>query len=135
MCKVQSPVIAKVKVEFQIRSIHCPLNRHHSGICLMFCRLQQELHRCPGPHPYTDTPNRVYSDDTGTSELYYCTLFLAFLPTSKWTMLRVFSWGEYSTDLAPYTCGGICHQSVTWNCDIKCGTRSVNAMKCAGQFL
>jgi len=50
MYKVQSPVIAKVRVEFQIRGIHCLLNRHHNDICLMFCRLQQELYRCPGPH-------------------------------------------------------------------------------------
>lgn len=83
MYKVQSQVTAKVKVEFQIRSIHCLLNRHHNGICLMLCRLQQELHRCPGPHLYRDRASTVYSDDTGTSELYYCTLFLAILPTPK----------------------------------------------------
>jgi len=135
MYKVQSPVIAKVKVQFQIRSIHCLLNRHHNGICLMFCRLQQELYRCPGPHLYAYRANTVYSDDTGTSELYCCTLFLAVLPNTKWTMRRVFSWCEYSADLSPYTCGGICHQSVTLNCDIKCGIRSVNATKCAGHFL
>jgi len=101
MYKVQSQVTAKVKVEFQIRNIHCLLNRHHNGICLMFCRLQQELHRCPGPHLYRDRASTVYSDDTGTSELYYCTLFLAILPTPKWTVLRIFSWGGYSADLAP----------------------------------